>query len=160
MSRIVEAHVDIDRTPEEVFDYVSDARRLPEWQPDVESAQPEPPGIPAVGMVGRETRRVPGGPRTFRWEVTECERGRRWAVRGVDGPVRAQVTMTLDPMGGGARTRFGYGIRLEGHGLGKVIAPLARHGAGKDVAANLALLKQRLEGPRLELGAAEERRGD
>lgn len=147
MARIVEARVDIDRAPEEVFDYVSDARLLAQWQPDVETAQAEPPGIPAVGMRGRETRRVPGGRRTFRWEVTECERGRRWALRGVEGAVRAVVTMTLAPAGDGASTTVAYGIRFEGHGLGRLVVPLARHGASRDITTNLALLKHRLETP-------------
>jgi uncharacterized protein YndB with AHSA1/START domain len=144
MSKIVEATVDITRTPQEVFDYVSDATRLPEWQPDVEAAEAEPPGIPAVGMRGSETRRVPGGKRIIRWQVTDCEPGRRWAVRGIEGAVRAHVTMTFTPSDEGASTTVRYGIWFEGRGVGKAIALLARQGASRDVAGNLALLKQRL----------------
>lgn len=155
MSRIVEAHIDIGRPPEEVFDYVSDATLLPEWQPDVETAQADPPGIPAVGMRGHDVRRTPSGKRTLRWEVTECERGRRWALRGIEGPVRAQVTMTFAPTGEGARTTVGYRIWFEGHGLGKLVVPLARHGAANDIAASLALLKGRLEAREPAPDAAE-----
>ncbi len=98
-------------------------------------------------MRGTELRRVPGGTRTIRWEVTECEPGRRWALRGTEGPVRAHVTMTFAPTGGGAHTAVDYGIRFEGHGIGRAISLLAGQGAGGDVPRNLARLKQRLEEP-------------
>ena len=88
MSKIIEASTEIARSPQEVFDYVADATRLPEWQPSVEEAVADPPGLLQVGMTGREVRRVPGGRRTFRWEVTESDPGRRWGLRGIDGPVR------------------------------------------------------------------------
>ena len=38
MSETVQASIEIARTPREVFDYVSDAERLPRWQRDVDSA--------------------------------------------------------------------------------------------------------------------------
>ena len=96
-------------------------------------------------MTGREVRRVPGGRRTFRWEVTESDPGRRWGLRGIDGPVRAHVTVALAPTLGGAGTHVDYAIWFEGHGIGKLIRLLAQQGARKDVPASLALLKQRLE---------------
>lgn len=143
MSKVIEASTNIARTPREVFDYVSEAARLPDWQPSVDEAAAEPPGVPAVGMRGHEIRRVPGGPRTFHWEVTDCEPGSRWGIRGIDGPVRAHVTMTFAPAGAG--TDLDYRIWFEGHGIGKLIRLLAGQGARKEVPASLALLKQRLE---------------
>ena len=145
MSKLIGAGVDIARTPQEVFDYVSDAARLPDWQPSVERAAAEPPGVAAVGMRGHEVRRVPGGRRTFRWEATEYEPGRRWSIRGIDRPVRAHVTMELAPTGAGTGTHIDYRIRFEGQGIGKLIRLLARHGARNEVPTSLALLKQRLE---------------
>ena len=99
----------------------------------------------AVGVQGHEVRRVPGGGRTFRWEVTECDPSRRWSIRGIDGPVRAHVTLAFAPTGAGTSTKVTYRIWFEGHGIGKVIRLLVRQGARKDVPANLALLKRRLE---------------
>ena len=91
--KVIEYSTEVARTPQEVFDYVSDATRLPEWQPSVKEAAAEPPAIRKVGMRGYEVRRVPGGPQKLRWQVTECEPGRRWGIEGVDGPVRAHATM-------------------------------------------------------------------
>jgi uncharacterized protein YndB with AHSA1/START domain len=145
MAKVIEASIDIARPPQEVFDFLSDPARIPDWQPAVDEAAFESPGVPDVGTQGHEVRRVPGGPQTFRWEVTECEPGRRWGVKGIDGPVRAHVTVALTPIGAGDGTHVDYGIWFEGHGIGKLIRLLASQGARKDVPASLALLKQRLE---------------
>jgi uncharacterized protein YndB with AHSA1/START domain len=146
MSKLIEASADIARTPHDVFDYVCDPERLPDWQPSVEVAAFEPPGVPAaVGVHGHEVRRVPGGGRTFRWEVTECEPGRRWSIRGIDGAVRAHVTLAFAPTSAGTGTHVDYRLWFEGHGIGNLIRLLASKGARKEVPANLALLKQRLE---------------
>jgi uncharacterized protein YndB with AHSA1/START domain len=154
MSDVVEGSIDIDRTPEEVFEYATDASLLPTWQRDVEAAQADPPAVRAVGMRGREVRRTPAGRRTVRWEVTECERGRRWSVRGVEGPLRARVTMTFTPTDVGAGTRFRYGIAFEGRGIGRALGLLARRGAEQGLPTSLALLKRRVE--ELDVGFARD----
>lgn len=142
--KVIEYSTEIARAPQEVFDYVTDAARLPEWQPSVEEAGAEPPAIRQVGMRGYEVRRVPGGPQRVRWEVIECEPGRRWAVDGIDGPVRAHVGISLAPIDGNG-TRVDYRIWFEGRGIGRVIRLMAARGAHSEVPASLELLKQRLE---------------
>lgn len=147
MSKVIEASTDIARTPREVFAYVADPARLPAWQPSVDTAAFDPPGTSAaVGVQGHEVRRVPGGARTFRWEVTDCQPGRRWSIRGIDGALRAHVTLSFAATSAGTGTHVDYRIQLEGHGVGKLIRPLVRQGVRKEVPANLALLKERLEG--------------
>ena len=145
MSRFIEASTEIARTPQEVFDYVSDPTRLPDWQRSVDAAAAESPAVRAVGMRGHELRRIPGGSRTISWEVTDCDPGRRWGVRGVDGPVRAHVTVSFAPTSGGAGTHVAYRIWFEGHGIGKLFGLLAHQGARREAPSNLVLLKQRLE---------------
>lgn len=146
MPKLIEASTDIHRTPQEVFDFLSDPARLPQWQPTVDDAAFETDGPPMVGSRGHEVRHVPGGRRTINWEVTECVPGSRWSVQGIDGPVRAHVTIGLAPSGAGTSTRVDYRIWFEGHGLGKVVRLLASQGTRKELPGNLALLKQRLEG--------------
>jgi len=142
--KVIESSTDIARTPQEVFDYVTDATRLPEWQPTVEEAGAEPPAVREVGMRGYEVRNVPGGPQTLRWEVTECEPGNRWAVEGVDGPVRAHAAISLTPVDANG-THVDYRIWFEGHGIGRLFRLMATRGARTELPASLALLKQRLE---------------
>ncbi|RZS68345.1 polyketide cyclase/dehydrase/lipid transport protein [Agromyces ramosus] len=141
--KVIECSTEIARAPQEVFDYVTDAARLPEWQPSVEEASAEPPAIRKVGMRGWEVRRVPGGSQKARWQVTGCEPGSRWAVEGIDGPVRAHVDISFVPTDGG--THVDYRVWFEGRGIGKLIRMMATHGAGAEMPASLALLKQRLE---------------
>ena len=69
--KVIEGSTEIARSPGEVFDYITDAARLPEWQPSVKEAGAEPPAIRQVGMRGYEVRRVPGGPQKIRWAVIE-----------------------------------------------------------------------------------------
>lgn len=141
--RSITASVEIARSPHEVFGYVADPAHLSEWQPDVRRAAFDHPEAVGVGSRGREVRHVMGSDRSIDWEVTDYDPDRRYGVRGVDGPVRAHVTMDLVPTPGG--TRLEYGIDFEGHGIGKVIVPLARKGARKDIADILDGLKRRLE---------------
>jgi uncharacterized protein YndB with AHSA1/START domain len=142
--KVIEYRTEVARTPREVFDYVTDTARLPEWQPSVEEAAAEPPAIRQVGMRGYEVRRVPGGAQKIRWEVTECEPGGRWAIEGIDGPVRAHASISLASLHGN-RTQVDYRIWFEGRGIGKLIRLMANRGARTEVPASLELLKQRLE---------------
>ena len=147
--KVIEYSTEIARAPQEVFDYVTDTARLPEWQPSVEEAAAEPPAIRQVGMRGHEVRRVPGGPQKVRWQVTECEPGGRWAVEGIDGPVRAHAVISLAPIDG-AGTHVDYRVWFEGHGIGKLIRLMATRAARTEVPESLDLLKQRLEAAGVE----------
>lgn len=145
--KAITAGVDIARSPRQVFGYIADAKHLPEWQPDVRRAAFDQPTAVGVGTRGQEVRHVMGADRSITWEVTGYDPHRRYGVRGIDGPVRAHVTMDLTPTTDDSGTHLEYGIGFEGHGIGKLIAPLARNGARKDLAATLERLRLRLEAP-------------
>ncbi|WP_028067542.1 SRPBCC family protein [Solirubrobacter soli] len=93
-----------DRSPTDVFDYVSDPERLPTWQTNTVSSVPD--GPMAVGTRLREVHRMPGGKEVASVvEVSEFEPGRVFALRVVEGtPVHLRIT--LDPDGDGTRMRF------------------------------------------------------
>lgn len=141
----IHASVEIARSPGEVFGYVADPGHLPEWQPDVRRAAFDQSAVVSAGSRGHEVRHVMGADRSMAWKVTEYDPGRRYAVRGVDGPVRAHVRVGLAPTVDGTGTHLDYSIDFEGHGFGKLLAPLARTGVRKDLGATLRRLKQRLE---------------
>ena len=137
--------VEIARSPHEVFGYIADPARIPEWQPDVRTAGFDEPGAVGVGTRGREVRHVMGSDRPFTWEITDYSPDHRYGVRGLGGPVRAHVTMEVSPSTHAAATLLRYGIAFEGHGVGRLIAPFARKSARKDLPATLDRLKRRLE---------------
>ena len=141
----IKGTVEIARSPHAVFEYIADPARIPEWQRDVRSAAFDEPAAVGVGTRGREVRHVMGSDRSFTWEVTEYSPDHRYGVRGLGGPVRAHVTMDVSPNTHGAGTQLRYGIAFEGHGVGRLIAPLARKSARKDLSATLESLKRQLE---------------
>ena len=146
--KTITGRVDIARSPHQVFEYIADATRLPEWQPDVRHAAYDENTAVRVGTRGKEVRHVMGADRSISWEVTDYDPHSRYGVRGIDGPIRAHVVIDVSPDADGTGAHLEYGIDFEGHGIGKLIAPLARQGAGKDLVNTLERLRQRLEEPR------------
>ncbi|MER6780454.1 MULTISPECIES: SRPBCC family protein [unclassified Streptomyces] len=145
MSAIRES-IDISRSPEDVFDYVTDPTHLPEWQDSALSARPLDGAPVHVGSKVVVTRRM--GKRAFpmTMQVTELDRPHTWHIRGVGGPVRGDVRGTIEPLDGGKRSRVTLDLDFEGHGIGKVIAPLvAKPYARKEMPRNEEKLKHLLE---------------
>jgi uncharacterized protein YndB with AHSA1/START domain len=134
--------IEIARPPQEVFAVATDPLRFAEWQPDVVRVQlPDPSRIAT-------TRRMTGGERTIVQEIIHNDPPNRWAARGVDGPIRPQATITIEPISGGAGSRVTFTLDFEGHGLGVPLVPLVRRQAEKAAPTSYANLKQLLEGDR------------
>jgi hypothetical protein len=107
------------------------------------------PGIPAVGAWCLTTRRIGGANRPSTSEVTHIDPPRTWGLRGVDGPIRAVVDVTVEPLAAD-RSRVTITVDLEGHGIGRLLVPIVvQRQARREMPANLETLKQHLE-----LGAA------
>jgi uncharacterized membrane protein len=140
----ITASIEIERTPEDVFAYLDDLTRHGEWQSAIEQVQLETEPPTRVGTTARERRKVPGGSREFRYQITEHDPPRRSSFRGIDGPVRPVGTVTVSP-GDGGRSRVTLELDFEGHGLGKLLVPLARRDARKTVPRDQQRLKERLE---------------
>lgn len=140
------ASTEVNRPVEEVFAYAIDPTRFAEWQKGVVDGHLEVPGTPRVGARCVTTRRIGFANRPAVSEVTHVEPPRRWGVRGVDGPIRATVDVTAEPLGE-SRSRLTIAIDFEGHGIGKLLVPLlVRREARKEMPANLTALRERLEG--------------
>jgi carbon monoxide dehydrogenase subunit G len=91
-----EVTVEIARTPEEVFDYLTDVSNLPQWQSGVHSARRE-------GSRIRESRHMLGRELETTLEVEESERPHLFAIRAVGSPVPFSVRHELEPSGGGTK---------------------------------------------------------
>ena len=138
--------IDIARPPDEVFAYATDPARFAEWQRDVVRVRVEGDRPPVVGSRFTTTRRVGGTERTMTQEVTERSVPRRWAARGVDGPIRPNATLTVEPLDGGARSRVTFALDFEGHGIGRPLLPVIRRQAARQAPRSYRTLRQRLEG--------------
>lgn len=143
----VTAIAEIDRSAQDVFDYATDPTRFHEWQAGVVEGRLDDPDAPRVGALCHTTRRIGFADRASTSQVTHIDPPQSWGVRGLDGPIRAIVDLTVTPLGA-TRARLSITVDFEGHGIGKVLVPLAvRPAARKEMPANLAALKRRLEQP-------------
>jgi uncharacterized protein YndB with AHSA1/START domain len=138
-------HIDIDRPPAEVFAAATDPLRFPEWQKDVAQAQFESGDPTGVGAVFTTSRRIGGMDVTQHQQVTENVAPRRWAVRGIDGPIRAHATVTVEPLDDGARSHVTFTLDFEGPGLGRLMVPQVRRMAAKVAPSSHRNLKELLE---------------
>ena len=139
------ASAEVDRPAADVFAYTTDPTRFPEWQAGVVSGRLDG-GDDGVGARCITVRRIGGAERPSTSELVRLEPPRAWAVRGLDGPIRAAVDVTVEPLTAD-RARVAIAVDFTGHGIGKLLVPLlVRRQARKEMPANLARLKKRLEG--------------
>jgi carbon monoxide dehydrogenase subunit G len=93
-----EVTVEIDRTPEEVFDYLVDVSNLPRWQSGVHAARREGSHIhESRHMLGRELHTT--------LEIEDEERPRLFTLRALDSPIPFRVRHELAPNDAGTRLR-------------------------------------------------------
>jgi uncharacterized protein YndB with AHSA1/START domain len=120
---IVEIEVEAPRA--DVWAFVSDPERLPEWFEEFESARQESPGAHRAGSVIRYTLKRP--PRSGTFETVEWEAGSRLAW---DGPPLAWAGGAARPRGsfeladaGEGRTWFTGRFRPELSGMQALLSP-------------------------------------
>jgi uncharacterized protein YndB with AHSA1/START domain len=136
---------EIGRPPDEVFAYAIDPSKFPEWQQGVVSGHMDAPTT-RVGSKCTTVRRIGGREREVTTEITEYDPPRRWADRGIEGPIRAIVGVTVEPLTDGARSRLTIEVDFTGHGIGRLLVPLVvRRQAASEMPGNMERLKQRLE---------------
>jgi uncharacterized protein YndB with AHSA1/START domain len=136
--------IEVDAPAAEVFDYVTDPERFPEWQANVVGGHMD--HETSLGAICNTTRRIGGREREVTSEVIKYNPPSSWAVHGTDGPIRATVDVAVEPLAGTGRTRLTISLDFEGHGIGKVLVPLlVRPQSRKEMQRNMTRLKARLE---------------
>jgi hypothetical protein len=135
----------VDRPAEDGFNYATDPTRFSEWQQGFVDGHLDDPVNPGVGTRCLTTRRIGLANRPVTSELTHIDPPKSWGVRGIDGPIRAVVDVTVEPLTD-TRSRITITIDFAGHGIGKALVPLlVQRQARKEMPTNLATLKQRLE---------------
>jgi len=145
MAPITES-IDIARPPAEVFAYLDQLERHGEWQQEIVSSHVVTGSPIGVGTRASDKRRLPGGMKaTVTYEIVEHDPPRRTRFQGVNGPVRVAGVVSIEPLDGGAGSRVTVELDFMGKGIGKLMAPMARKHAAKQVPADQRRLKERLE---------------
>ncbi|HZS30370.1 MAG TPA: SRPBCC family protein [Gaiellaceae bacterium] len=129
-----ELTIEIARTPEEVFAYLTDVANLPAWQSGVKSAELRDGRI-------EETRSFLGRELHTTLEIVESEPPRLFVLKALDSPVPFTVRHELEPAGEGTRLTVVAEGDVPGFASG-LVAQRAKRQFSKDFAA----LKREIEG--------------
>jgi uncharacterized protein YndB with AHSA1/START domain len=147
MSLAINMSVDIDASPQNVWDVVMDPRRLESWVTMHEKVARAPARL-SSGSSFEQTLRLARKSIDVRWTVVEAKEAcfAQWRGEGPSGS-RARVRYQLEPLDG-ERTRFGYQTEFELPDglLGRAAARLVGFArVRREAARSLATLKQLLE---------------
>jgi uncharacterized membrane protein len=141
----VEETVEIDTPLEEVFKYISEVGNYPQWMAHVLEVRKDTPGPPqrgdrfvvAIKSVGRRFETP--------YERSSYEAGRRYTDRAVGGPIPNQRWHSaFQEVPGG--TRFTRAVEVESGGLLKLLEPLQKRAAARQLKKDLQTLKHLVEG--------------
>ena len=105
--------IEIARSPEEVFAFLTDPAKLSIWQ-DVEEVTQLTSGPLGVGSRLREVHKVLGRPRVEITEFVVYEPGRRFEIHMIDGPP-LDGRWDFEPSPAGTRLTFTPIARLTGY---------------------------------------------
>jgi len=131
--RITETFV-VDAPPEAVFDYITNASNLADWQTSKTYVEQLTDGPPGLGTRVKERTKPPGG-KEFEQivEFTEFDRPRRLHVHVVEGPYPVDGTWTLQP--DGERTVVGFTAEGELRGPMRLVQPIFQRVMGRQFRA-------------------------
>ncbi len=143
----------IARTPDELFDIVSDVTRMGEWSPVCTACWWDEGDGPRVGARFTGRNEVPERTWETKSEVVAADRGREFAFAVAEPPTRARWGYTFDAVAGGTEVTESWELPPEGVALFEqrfgedAPAQIAarRLGAEEGIAATLAALKQAAE---------------
>ena len=126
-----EATTVIDRPIEEVFAFLADGENDPKFSPRVLEIAKTTDGPPGVDTVYASTVKDAGmkTKREFKLTAFDPPTRIRWAEQSKNLITADEGGYDLAPEGGGTRVTI-YNV-LQGHGLGKLLGPLALRAARK-----------------------------
>jgi hypothetical protein len=141
----IQRSIVINRPVKEVFDFVADARNDPRWCPKVKSVEQVEGEGPGPGSRYVTIHRpVPLRPaREMDHRCVDWSPPRRIEWLEDDGVDRFEVSYELEEVNGGTRLSQRSDARL---GVPKLLRPIWRRGIENDIARQLRMLKDVLEG--------------
>jgi uncharacterized protein YndB with AHSA1/START domain len=133
--------VEIARPANEVFAWLTDLSRVPEWQESAIESRSD--GPLAEGVRIHERRRLFGHEAETELEVESFEAGRRLALSTVRGPVDLSIDHVLEEVDG--QTTLHVSAEARPSGLLRLAGPAVRARARHELRRDFARLKQLLE---------------
>jgi carbon monoxide dehydrogenase subunit G len=121
---LVEGDIVIERSREDVFDFVADERNEPQYNPGMTRAEKISPGPIGVGTRFRSVMTGVGGTAEMTIEFTEYDRPRRLASTTQLSNMDIKGVLSFEPVPEGTRMKWVWDI--EPRGLYKLMGPLVR----------------------------------
>ena len=137
--------VTIERSPGDVFSFLAHFENIPTWNYAIVETRALSDDPVAVGKSYRQVRSLPRSAEES-FEVTLFEPYRALQITGQVGPFIGALTYELEDLG--AATRLTNSVHLEARGLAKIAEAISADRIQAAVAANLAVLKEVVEGSR------------
>ena len=141
----VKSEIELDRTPQEVWDFLMDPANQGRWQNGVLSVETTPEGPIGPGSIYTETRQLLGRRFDLSFEVTRFDAPLHSAIELRSGPFRGGANYTLQPIATG--TKMTLGLRVETDGFFKITEPVLRSVLAREMSRNLEDLKVLVEAP-------------
>lgn len=138
----MEHAVTIARPPADVFAYLADVSKLPEWQSSASEASVE--GEMRLGAHIHEVRSLLGRRAESTLEVTEYEPPRKFSLRVIAGPLPFEVRHTLTDENGG--TRLDWAAEADTSKFPRIAVRMVAGAVEAQFKADLERLKTVLEG--------------
>jgi len=136
----IEAEVNIDRSPADVFDYCSDRRHEPEWNPMMKRIEKITDGPVGVGT-RYATEFVKGPPMVM--ECVQYERPTQWSLVGESAAMKAVGEGNIVSATEG--TRLVMRMEIDPRGALRLVMPLLRHRLRSDFERDVRSIKVILE---------------
>jgi hypothetical protein len=150
----IEESINIERPPQEVFEFLARRSNDSVWMASVvESDWLEPAAPLGVGRRGRMVMKNMGRRAEYVDEVTEYDPGRRIAHRTVEGPVQLKTACITEPIGGGTRvTVVAEAEKFVEGPFGRVGNPIVARLVRRGFKADLGRLKKILDSEKQAVG--------
>ena len=138
-----EKSITINRSPQEVFDYVTNPANDAQWQSGIESSEWTSDGPPGVGSTQKVVRSFLGRKIESEVEFTGWDPPNQSSGKTIGGPVPMEITNKLEAQGNG--TLLTLTGQAELGGFFKLAEGLVGKQVGKQLESDLAALKLLLD---------------
>jgi hypothetical protein len=140
---LVEGNIVIERSIEDVFDFVADERNEPRYNPQMTRADKVTDGPIGVGTKFHSVMTGIGRSADMAIEFTEFDRPRRIAERTYMSNMNIDGVLTFETVPGGTRMRWLWDLKPQG--FYKLLGPLIRRVGERQELRNWSALKTVLE---------------
>jgi carbon monoxide dehydrogenase subunit G len=136
-----ELSIEIARAPEDVFAYLTDVSKLPDWQSSAITAESD--GAMRAGTHIRERRKFAGRDVSTELEVAAYEPPSRFDVKSRGGPITYGIKHTLEPAADG--TKLDVDVEVKVGAMMRIAAQGPLKLAEREFRKDFERLKQILE---------------